>query len=70
MMLYDLVPGSVGREKEQRTLDDQVGAKDTHGRDTNTSLGGSVGGAKACEYNGGCASHRAEEGLSRVSKLS
>jgi hypothetical protein len=47
----------------QRTLDDQVRAEDTHGRHANTGLGGSVGGTETREDDGGCAAHRAEEGL-------
>ena len=50
------------------TLDDQVRAKDTHGRDTNTSLGGTVGSTKAGEDNGGGAAHGTEEGL-KICKL-
>ena len=48
---------------ERLTLDNQVRAKDTHGRDTNTSLGGTVGSTKAGEDNGGGATHGTEEGL-------
>jgi hypothetical protein len=44
-------------------LDDQVRAEDTHGADTDTSLGGTVGGTEAGEDDGCCAAHRAEEGL-------
>jgi hypothetical protein len=47
----------------QRTLDDQVRAEDTHGRHTNTGLGSSVGGTETREDDGGCAAHRAKEGL-------
>jgi hypothetical protein len=47
------------------TLDDQVRAEDTHGRDTNTSLGGTVGSTKAGEDNGGGAAHGTEEGLQK-----
>lgn len=43
-------------------LDDQIRAEDTHGRDTNTSLGGTVGSTKAGEDNGGGAAHSTEEG--------
>ena len=50
-------------EDARRTLDDQVRAEDTHGRDTNTSLGGTVGSTKAGEDNGGGAAHGTEEGL-------
>ena len=50
------------------TLDDQVRAEDTHGRDTNTSLGGTVGSTKAGEDNGGGAAHGTKEGL-RMCKL-
>jgi hypothetical protein len=53
------ISSAVGR----LTLDDQVRAKDTHGRDTNTSLGGTVGSTKAGEDNGGGAAHGTEEGL-------
>ena len=45
------------------TLDDQVRAEDTHGRDTNTGLGGTVGSTKAGKDNGGGAAHGTEEGL-------
>lgn len=45
------------------TLDDQVRTEDTHSRDTNTSLGGTVGSTKAGEDNGGGAAHGTEEGL-------
>jgi hypothetical protein len=54
---------TVARPGAQRTLDDQVRAEDTHGRDTNTGLGGSVGGTEAREDDGRRAAHRAEEGL-------
>lgn len=50
------------------TLDDQVGPENTHGRDTNTGLGGTVGGAEAGEDDGGRAAHRTEEGLCRQSQ--
>lgn len=50
------------------TLDDQIRAEDTHGRDTNTSLGGTVGSTKAGEDNGGGAAHSTEEGL-QIRKL-
>jgi hypothetical protein len=46
-----------------RTLDDQVGAEDTHGSDTDTRLGGTVRGAKAGEDNGAGAAHSTKEGL-------
>ena len=46
-----------------RTLDDQVRPEDTHGRDTNTSLCGTVGGTEAGEDDGGRAAHRSEERL-------
>ena len=36
-------------EDARRTLDDQVRAEDTHGGDTNTGFGSSVGGAEAGE---------------------
>jgi len=47
----------------QRTLDDQVGAEDTPGSDTNTRLSGTVRGAKAGEDNGAGAAHSRKEGL-------
>lgn len=47
----------------EHTLDDKVRSKDTHGGDTNTRLGGSIGGTKAGEDDGGCAAHGTEEGL-------
>lgn len=37
---------------EKRTLDDQVGPENTHGGDTNTGLGGTVGGTEAGEDDG------------------
>jgi len=46
-----------------RTFDNQVRAENTHGRNTNTSLSGTVGSTEACEDDGGCAAHRTEEGL-------
>jgi len=48
---------------ERRTLDNQVGAQDTHGGNTDAGLGGAVCGAEAGEDDGGCATHRSEEGL-------
>jgi hypothetical protein len=42
-------------------LDDQVGPEHTHGRDTNTSLSGTVGSTEAGEDDGGSAAHRSEE---------
>jgi len=48
---------------ERRTLDNQIGAQDTHGGNTDASLGGAVRGAEAGEDDGGCATHRSEEGL-------
>jgi hypothetical protein len=36
----------------RRTLDDQVRAEHTHGRDTNSRLGSAVGGTKAGEDDG------------------
>lgn len=46
-----------------RTLDDQVRAEDTHSRDTDTGLCGTVGGTQAGEDNGDGATHGSEEGL-------
>lgn len=39
-------------EDARRTLDDQVRAEDTHGADTDTSLGSTVGGTEAGEDDG------------------
>jgi hypothetical protein len=39
-------------EDARRTLDDQVRAEDTHGADTDTSLGSTVGGAEAGKDDG------------------
>ena len=39
-------------EDARRTLDDQVRTEDTHGADTDTSLGGTVGGAETGEDDG------------------
>ena len=47
----------------RRTLDDQVGPEHTHGRDTDTSLSGTVGSTEAGEDDGGSAAHRSEERL-------
>lgn len=45
------------------TLDDQIRAENTHSGDTNTRLGGTVGGAQASEDDGTGATHGAKEGL-------
>lgn len=50
-------------------LDDKVRAEDTHGGDTDTRLGGTVGGAQACEDNGTGATHGAKEGRIDGAKL-
>lgn len=50
--------------ESQRTLDNQIRTEDTHGGDTDTCLGGSVGGTETCKDDGRCAAHRTEEGLS------
>lgn len=47
----------------KRTLHNQVRPEDTHGRNTDARLGGTVGSAEAGEDDGGHAPHRAEEGL-------
>lgn len=47
----------------QLTLDDQIRAEDTHSGDTNTRLGGTVGGTQASEDDGTGATHGAKEGL-------
>ena len=51
-----------GHNDGNNVLDDQVGAEDTHGSDTNTRLGGTVRGAKAGEDNGAGAAHSTKEG--------
>jgi hypothetical protein len=48
---------------DEHTLDDQVGPEHTHGRDTNTSLSGTVGSTEAGEDDGGSAAHRSEKRL-------
>lgn len=48
---------------QAHTLDDQVGPKDTHRRDTDTSLCGSVCSPEAGEDNGASAAHCTKEGL-------
>ena len=39
-------------KRRRRTLDDEVRSENTHGCDTDTRLGGAVGGAEAGEDNG------------------
>lgn len=51
-----------GHNDGNNVLDDQVGAEDTHGSDTDTRLGGTVRGAKAGEDNGAGAAHSTKEG--------
>lgn len=58
-----LQPSHVHGLRSRRTLDDQVRPEDTHGRDTDTSLCGTVGGTEAGEDDGGRAAHRSEERL-------
>lgn len=48
---------------EMLTLDDQVGAKNTHGSNANTRLGGTVRGTQAGEDDGNGATHGSKEGL-------
>lgn len=43
--------GAIGNER-RHTLDDQIGPKDTHGGDTNASLGSSVRSTEAGEDDG------------------
>lgn len=50
-----------------RTLDDKIGSEDTHGSDTDTRLGGTVGGTETGEDDGAGAAHSTEEGLEMVS---
>ncbi len=51
------------------TLDDKIRSKNTHSRDTDSRLCGSIRGAKAGEDNGRCAAHGTEEGLSSSSSV-
>ena len=48
---------------KRHTLHDEIRAENTHGRDTDTGLGGTVGGTQAREDNGAGAAHGTEEGL-------
>lgn len=48
-----------------RTLDDQVGAEDSHAADTDTGLSGTIGGTEAGEDDGGRAAQRTKEGLEK-----
>ena len=50
-------------ERMIRTLDDQVRSENTHGGNTDTRLGSTVGGTQAGEDDSGCATHRTEERL-------
>jgi len=51
------------------TLDNQIRAEDTHGRNTDTGLCGTVSSTETGEDDGGCAPHGTEEGLrSKVSR--
>jgi hypothetical protein len=45
------------------TLDNQIRSEDTHSANTNTGLGGSVGGTETSEDNGRGAPHCTEERL-------
>jgi len=56
-------PPNGSRPHHVLTLDNQIWSKDTHGGDTNTGLGGTVGSTEAGEDNGGGATHRTEEWL-------
>ena len=58
------------RADSGRTLDNEVGPQDTHGRDTNTGLCRAVCGAKAGEDDGAGAAHCTEEWLCLPSALS
>lgn len=48
------------------TLDDQIGAEDSHAANTDTGLSGTVGGSEAGEDDGGRAAQRTKEGLERA----
>jgi len=47
----------------RHTLHDQVRSENTHRRDTDTGLGGSIGSSQASEDNGSRAAHGTEERL-------
>lgn len=54
---YETVNGNdTGHNDGNDTLDQEIGSEDTHGRDTDTRLGGTVRGAEAGEDDGSSAS--------------
>jgi hypothetical protein len=58
---------SEARRGDWHTLDNEVRSEDTHGGDSHTRLGGSIGSTEAGEDYGRRTSHRTEEGLPIVS---
>lgn len=60
----------VDRQTASRTLDNQVGAEDSHAANPDTGLGGTIGSSEAGEDNGGRAAQRTKEGLKSSSQLS
>lgn len=55
--------GSELNRGERHTLDDEVRTQDTHGANTNTRFGSSIGSTETRENDGGGAAHRTEERL-------
>lgn len=53
-----------------RTLDDQVGAEDSHAANPDTGLSGTIGSSEAGENDGGRAAQRTKEGLEISSQQS
>lgn len=51
------------RELAIRTLDNQIRSEDTHGSDTDTRLGGTIGSTQTGEDDGAGAAHCTKEGL-------
>lgn len=58
------------RKRASRTLDDQIGAEDSHAANPDTGLGGTIGSSEAGEDDGGRAAQRTKEGLKSSSQLS
>jgi hypothetical protein len=52
-----------GHDNGDNVLDNQVRSEDSHSTNTDTSLGGTIGGSEAGEDDGGGATQRTEEGL-------
>lgn len=56
------------RKRASRTLDDQIGAEDSHAANPDTGLGGTIGSSEAGEDDGGRAAQRTKEGLKSSSQ--